>query len=128
MPLKSEWTKFNSLMSCVRPYLQNKDLAYLGFKTSWRTRKRALQLYEEHTSPIEVSISKSRGKIPLQSKFRKLIKDAFTDSNNVSQGVKRPVKKALGVDGLPKNAIEMNRSMIRIINSIDYVVSKKQRE
>ena len=52
------------IMSCVRPHLQNKDLADLGFKTSWRTRKRALQLYEDDTSPLEGVISTSRGKIP----------------------------------------------------------------
>ena len=116
------------IMSCVSPHLRNKDLEYLGFKTSWRTRKRALQLFEDENSPQEIVISKSRGNIPLQKKFRKLIKDTFTDSNNVSQGMRRPVKKALGLDGLPKNALEMNRSMTRIINSLDYVVSKKERK
>ena len=116
-------------MAHIKPYLSKTELENLGFNFSWRTQKRALELHSYEKSVIDTPISAIiRGTRPLSKKFRRLIKDTFTDSENVSQGMRRPVKKALDVDGIPKNALEMNRSMTRIINTLDYVRSKKERK
>lgn len=48
------------IMACARPHLRVKDLVALGFKTSWRTHKRALQLHEEETSLRYPSVKASR--------------------------------------------------------------------
>ena len=120
--------RVKQIMANIKPHMSKKELGNLGFNFSWRTQKRALELHSEEKTVIDTPVSAIRGTKPLSKKFRRLIKETFTDSENVSQGMRRPVKKALDVDGIPKNALEMNRSMTRIINTLDYVRSKQERK
>ena len=45
-----------------------------------------------------------------------------------TRGMRRAVKNAWDIDGLSKNTLEINRWMTWIMNPLDYVLSKKERE